>query len=434
METKNIEAKQQKPCFVIGICTEKGGTGKSATSLCLASCLQALGYNTLLLDCDSSGGASVACIRDLDSTNNTLYDVFNGNCSVDEAIIRMPNDGFSIIPTIKDNSMDEPDDPDSFVLKDRKNLSVLFDRIAYGSHSKMQGMHMNRLIRNIQAGHPEYDFILIDTPPVACPIVDNVLNVSGIQLLIPAQPNSHSISGINGIISSLMKQSASHPDTFNAYVDGVVFTMYSNKWKDRQYFSNELVKMLSATDYYLYNTKFRLSSVIEKSMNSQTPITEYGSQGCGLADSMNFTLEFLRRRGLEPRKEFDKVKQLEDGRWFYGDPVLDNSNTEPADHETKYYYFFTVVGDKAICEKRRFTSTKLTDDDFVNKLNSTIFLSQDAMETVIHTQGLMVASKEEIPNLRRKLRRQKAKEMGDAQEEEDFSGSEDDVSEFAVNE
>lgn len=384
---------------VVMINLEKGGVGKTATAITLSSGLHALGYKVLVLDCDSSGGASAASIpmeeiRD-GNVKYCLYDIFKGRCSINDAIYHTGT--FDIIPTIKD--ADDADE--SYLCEERKNLAELFERISANPKVKHPERKMFMMLKDIKAMY-DYDFYILDTAPVSGTLLSNELCCAD-SLLLPCQQNGMSINGLSALMTSFRNEKEAHPDIFHATIDGIVLTFASKSWTDKTYQTNVIKDMCANSGVYLYNTTYRESSGIATSMSRQKSILEYPNCS-GLADSINFALEFLHRRNLAPRTIYPGVHQLEDGSWFYGEKPVTSPERKPT---TKYYYTFTPVDNKAICEKHKFTAKLLSDPEFTNQLNFKYFLTRDALESFLATNGLTIADENEVKRLRRKLHRQK---------------------------
>ena len=87
---------------IIVIANQKGGVGKTTTSINLAAALGQLGKKTLLVDLDSQGNASSACGLSHDQATPTIYDLLLGEVDASQCIKRAAEDGFDIIPSNRD--------------------------------------------------------------------------------------------------------------------------------------------------------------------------------------------------------------------------------------------------------------------------------------------------------------------------------------------
>ena len=86
---------------IIVIANQKGGVGKTTTSINLAAALAEIGKKTLLVDLDSQGNASSACGLNQDEISPTIYDLLLERL-MPANVSKEPEDGFDIIPSNRD--------------------------------------------------------------------------------------------------------------------------------------------------------------------------------------------------------------------------------------------------------------------------------------------------------------------------------------------
>ena len=87
---------------IIVIANQKGGVGKTTTSINLAAALSEIGKKTLLVDLDSQGNASSACGLSQEKDFSSVYDLLLGDAEAKECIIKAREDDFDIIPSNRD--------------------------------------------------------------------------------------------------------------------------------------------------------------------------------------------------------------------------------------------------------------------------------------------------------------------------------------------
>lgn len=300
---------------IILIANEKGGTAKSATALNMGACLKALGYRVLIADTDPSGNLSAAALPGFPS--HVLYDIFSGSCAVTDAIYETPCG--DLIPTIKDLTPAD-NSKKSFVIRNRKNLGELFAGLN-GEPGAEQ--YLSILLRESNLEH-YYDIVIIDSAPAANLLITNAV-VAADSVIVPIEPNSASIDGFLMFLESIRETRQKYHT--NIQVDGIVFTKFSDKWKTRRKQIDGILAMANEQNIYIYNSKFRTCSSIETSMNECRPILDYIKYpDNGASDSINFTLEFLQKRGLEPKQSLPGIVKDEFGKWIYrknGTPIYD---------------------------------------------------------------------------------------------------------------
>lgn len=349
---------------IILIANEKGGTAKSATCLCLANCLTALGYRVMVTDTDPSGNLSAAALEEF--PDHVLYDVFTEACELEDAIYQTPFG--AILPSIKDLSS-ASESKKSFVFKSRKNLGELFAS-AYGDDNAEQ--FLRNLLRQEEL-EKNYDFNIIDSAPAANLLITNAV-VAADSVIIPVEPNSASSDGFLMFLKSI--QEAAHKYNAQIHVDGLVFTKFSDNWQTRRKQIDEISFLARNREIYIYRNKFRTSASIETSMNECKPILDYiNKRDNGVYDAMNFALEFLARRGLAPRVTFPGVIQDEENAWIY----RKNGNK---------YYTYTMIGDKAQLESRRLKKGDLEDPAFMDTIGKTVFFDVMNLEAHLISQKI----------------------------------------------
>lgn len=302
---------------IILIGNEKGGTAKTTTTLSLATCLTALGYRVLAADFDPSGNLSYTALPDIPDT--VLYDVFTGKASLQDAIVH--TDFCDVLPTIKEMLPDEEDDDDTFKpymsSKSLSDLAVAWEVMPVDpKRPAKKGKFLAAVLRNYPnyklADH--YDFVFIDTPPSDNILVHNAI-VAADSLLIPCEPTNNSLDGLYMFCDSV-KQAERRYSTSIAY-DGLVLSKYSEKKGSFRKAVSAIDETCREKEIYRYRTVMRDSADFTHSMDNSRSILEYLSSGNAATDSLNLALEFLERRGLEPKKEFPGVNKDADGHWRY---------------------------------------------------------------------------------------------------------------------
>lgn len=355
------------------IANEKGGAGKSATCLLLATCLEKMGYKCLIVDTDPSGNLSAAALPE--NPDLVLYDVLENPGRIPLSSVICKTDFCDILPTIKDDDPDADYSTETLSLNDlapRKNLGDAFDKLKTNNGKKPTHQILSLLFQANKL-HEFYDFILIDTPPSAGFVISCGIYAAD-SLLIPCEPNNSSANGIKMIRASILEAQARYGTDIQ--IDGMVFTRYTGDSATRRNTTNAI---LGATDYWnipVYKTMFRVSPPIEQSMNENRPITEYPN-GNGLDDSMAFTLEFLAKRGLEPKVVYPGLLRDENGNWIFR-------------KNGSVYFTYTVTDGKAQVTEKRFRLEHLT-DEFKAKIGKTVFFSKENLLTYLQENNIPVA-------------------------------------------
>ena len=183
---------------IIAVANQKGGVGKTTTTVNLAACLAKMGKKVLLVDIDPQGNSTSGLGVDKRRCEKTVYD-----CLVNEekAI----------------NVVVETDYENLFVCPSNLNLS--------GAEIELISVmgRENKLKESLASVKDEFDFIFIDSPPSLGLITINTLTAAD-SILIPIQCEYYALEGVSQLVETIKKiKKALNPDL---YIEGIVMTMY----------------------------------------------------------------------------------------------------------------------------------------------------------------------------------------------------------------
>ncbi|MEM7179522.1 MAG: ParA family protein [Spirochaetota bacterium] len=167
--------------IVVSITNQKGGEGKTTTSINLADGLARRNKKTILLDIDPQGN-STSIFANNSSLDHSLYDVFKAKALVKEIILPTANEDLFLAPT-------------NMQLAEMETLSGSSVEAPY-------------LLRDAMEGLDDFDFCIIDCPPSLSIFTINALVASDF-VLIPLQAEKFSVDGILGLqqtINSIKKR------------------------------------------------------------------------------------------------------------------------------------------------------------------------------------------------------------------------------------
>ena len=185
---------------VIAIANQKGGVGKTTTSINLSACLAEKGKKVLLIVMDSQGNTTSGFGFEKNELDKTVYEVLREEVSIEEAIIPV-----------------EECFENLFLIPANRNLAGA--EIELVTRENMQHI----LKKQLEPIKDEYDFIVIDCPPALGMLTVNAMTAAD-SVLVPIQCEFYALDGLSQLIYTIeLIQESLNPDL---YIEGVVFTMY----------------------------------------------------------------------------------------------------------------------------------------------------------------------------------------------------------------
>jgi len=189
---------------IIAVANQKGGVGKTTTTVNLAACLASQGYKTLLVDIDPQANATSGCGAAADSLHKSVYEVLLGQVSALDSLSTVDVDLFY-------------------------NFHLLPSHIRLaGAEVEMASMvgRERKLAQSLRPVVSEFDFILIDCPPSLSVLTLNALGAAN-SVLIPVQCEYYSLEGVSKLLHTvrLVKRH------INPYlrIEGVLLTLYDER-------------------------------------------------------------------------------------------------------------------------------------------------------------------------------------------------------------
>lgn len=186
---------------VISIANQKGGVGKTTTTINLSACLAEAGKRVLVIDMDPQGNTTSGLGIEKDEAENTIYEVILRTVDIKDAIIKDIFDNLDIISSNVNLAGAEIDlidvDNREYILKD--SLAEVKDN---------------------------YDFIILDCPPSLSMLTVNAMTASN-TVLVPIQCEYYALEGLTQLMHTinLVKKKLNK----KLELEGVVFTMYDSR-------------------------------------------------------------------------------------------------------------------------------------------------------------------------------------------------------------
>jgi chromosome partitioning protein len=211
--TQNIPQAQNLPVTTgggerigtryISVSNQKGGVGKTTTTVNLATGLAAVGKKVLVVDLDPQGNASTGLGIDRANRVNGTYEILFGECTADEAATETKVPGLFVIPS-------------SIHLSGAEIELVDAKRREY------------RMKSALEKSQRTYDYVLFDCPPSLNLLTLNAL-VASDGVLVPLQCEFYALEGLSHLVNTIKRVKM----TFNEKLDlmGIVLTMYDKRNK-----------------------------------------------------------------------------------------------------------------------------------------------------------------------------------------------------------
>ena len=235
---------------IIAIANQKGGVGKSTTSINLSASLAEKGKRVLVIDMDPQGNTTSGLGVDKNRVENTVYELLVEGLGINDCIQKDIFDNLDLIPSNVNLSGAEIElidsDERSFVLKNR--LSIVKDY---------------------------YDFIIIDCPPSLSILTVNALSAAN-SVIVPIQCEFYALEGITQLMKTIeLIQERLNEDL---EIEGVVFTMYDA----RTNLSLQVVENVKENlNHNIYKTIIPRNVRLAEAPSHGLPINYYDSKSAG---------------------------------------------------------------------------------------------------------------------------------------------------------
>lgn len=210
---------------VIAIANQKGGVGKTTTSINLAASLAVLGQRVLLLDLDPQGNTTTGLGVDKQSIDLGMYELLMGECELDDAMMATNCEGLNLVPASIDLAGAEVE------------LVAAEER----EHA---------LARSLENYHGEaFDYVLIDCPPALNLLTINALTAAA-RVLITLQAEFYAMEGLSQLMHTIrrVRLRLNH----RLLIDGILLTMVDRRnnlalqveKEVREYFGQQVYKQV----------------------------------------------------------------------------------------------------------------------------------------------------------------------------------------------
>ena len=248
---------------IIAIANQKGGVGKTTTSINLSACLAEKGKKVLVIDTDPQGNTTSGFGIDKNNLENTIYELILGECSISDCIIKEVIENVSVLPS---------------------NVNLAAAEIELIGVEKKEYILKNE----VDYVKEEYDFIIIDCPPSLNMLTINSMTTAN-SVLVPIQCEYYALEGLSQLIHTInLVKERLNP---NLDMDGVVFTMYDS----RTNLSTQVVENAKQNlKQKVYDTLIPRNIRLAEAPSYGMPINKYDARSAGAEAYMQLAEEVIR--------------------------------------------------------------------------------------------------------------------------------------------
>ena len=258
---------------ILSICNQKGGVGKTTTTVNLAASLAERGKKVLLIDMDPQGNAGSGLGLNKYRIEKSIYHALIGECPLSQVARKTDFPNLYIAPSNRD------------LIGAEVELISAFAR-------------ENKLKNALEETASEYDYILIDCPPSLNLLTVNALTASD-AVIIPVQCEYYALEGISELVHTieLIKENLNQ----DLIIGGIVLTMYDS----RNNLSHQVVKEVQ--EHFkdrAFRTLIPRNVKLSESPSHGLPIQVYDPKSKGaetygsLADELILRSEMPYKKGL----------------------------------------------------------------------------------------------------------------------------------------
>ena len=251
---------------VVAVANQKGGVGKTTTSINLGASLAAAKRRVLVVDIDPQGNTTMGSGVDKSVLERSVYDVLMQDASIEEVVVQVEHSNYALAPSNADLTGAEVG---------------LLDEL---------GREL-RLRHALSEVRDQYDYIIVDCPPALSMLTVNAL-VAADTVMIPMQCEYYALEGLSALLDTIEKIRAILNRDLK--VDGLLRTMYDSRNNLSSQVSAQLVKHFGSK---VYSTVIPRNVRLAEAPSHGLPALLYDKNSSGALAYLALAGEVLRRDG-----------------------------------------------------------------------------------------------------------------------------------------
>lgn len=255
---------------IIAIANQKGGVGKTTTSVNLAASLASLGKKVLLIDLDPQGNASTGSGVNKSKLKFSIYHVLIGKKQLHEVVIKNTKIGFDIAPSNRELAGAEVELVNEISRENR--LKSAIDVITKQSDKN-----------NV------YDYILLDCPPALNLVTVNALTAAQ-AVMIPMQCEYYALEGLSDLVNTIKKVRAHLNKTLE--IEGLLRTLFDSRNMLANQVSQQLITHFGDK---VYKTVIPRNIRLAEAPSYGVPVLMYDKTSRGALAYMDLANEILKK-------------------------------------------------------------------------------------------------------------------------------------------
>ena len=250
---------------IIAIANQKGGVGKTTTTINLSACLAEAGKKVLVIDVDPQGNTTSGLGIDKNDVENTVYELMLGEADLRECIYQSVMEGLEVIPS---------------------NVNLAGAEIELIDIDEREYI-LKKITESVK---DEYDFIMLDCPPSLSMLTVNAMTAAN-TVLVPIQCEYYALEGLSQLMRTIdLVTKKLNPEL---EMEGVVFTMYDARTNLSLQVVENVKSNLNRT---VYKTIIPRNVRLAEAPSHGLPINLYDPKSAG-AESYRLLAEEVIHRG-----------------------------------------------------------------------------------------------------------------------------------------